>query len=57
MPFNSHFTGVFGVYNGWNNVEDNNSGKTYGVSLGWNPTKKISISQGYMAGPEQNNLN
>ena len=43
--------------NGWNNVIDNNSGKTYGLTFGWNPTKKISISQGYMAGPEQNNQN
>jgi hypothetical protein len=48
-------TGFF--VNGWNNVIDNNSGKTYGLTFGWNPTKKISIAQGYMAGPEQSNLN
>jgi hypothetical protein len=43
--------------NGWNSVIDNNSGKTYGLTLAWNPTKRISISQGYMAGAEQNNFN
>lgn len=40
------------VVNGWNNVVDNNSGKTLGVSFGWKPTKKISVSQNYMVGPE-----
>jgi hypothetical protein len=43
--------------NGWNNVVDNNSGKTYGVGFAWNPNKKFGIAQNYMAGPEQNNLN
>jgi putative OmpL-like beta-barrel porin-2 len=41
------------VVNGWNNIVDNNTGKTYGMSFGWNPTKTISIAQNYMAGPEQ----
>jgi hypothetical protein len=43
--------------NGWNNVVDNNSGKTYGIGFGWNPNKKFGIAQNYMVGPEQNNLN
>ncbi len=41
------------LVNGWNNIVDNNTGKTYGVSFGWNPTKKVSVTQNYMAGPEQ----
>ena len=48
-------TGFF--MNGWNNVVDNNSGKTYGVSFAWNPNKKFGITENYMAGPEQNNVN
>lgn len=40
------------LVNGWNDINDNNTGKTYGVTFAWNPTKKISLSQGYMAGPE-----
>jgi hypothetical protein len=43
--------------NGWNNVVDNNTGKTYGIGFSWNPNKKFGIAQNYMAGPEQNNLN
>jgi hypothetical protein len=41
------------VVNGWNNVEENNGGKTYGVMLGLNPTSKLSVIQNYMTGPEQ----
>ena len=48
-------TGFF--VNGWNNVVDNNTGKTYGMSFGWNPNKKFGLIQNYMAGPEQNNIN
>jgi len=56
MPFNSHFSGVFGVYNGWNNVEDNNSGKT--IHVGANFTgKKVSWSNNYMVGPEKADTN
>ncbi|MBZ5630829.1 MAG: porin [Acidobacteriia bacterium] len=40
------------LVNGWNDISDNNTGKTMGVSFGWNPTKKIGIAQNYMAGPE-----
>ena len=45
------------LVNGWNNIVDNNTGKTYGVSLSANPTKKISLTQNYYVGPEQFNTN
>jgi hypothetical protein len=32
---------------------DNNSGKTYGVDVGWTPTKKNTVALNYFAGPEQ----
>jgi len=48
-------TGFF--VNGWNNVLDNNTGKTYGASFGWNPNKKFGIAQNYMVGPEENTVN
>jgi hypothetical protein len=48
-------TGFF--VNGWNNVVDNNTGKTYGMSFGWNPNKKFGVTENYMAGPEENNIN
>ncbi len=43
--------------NGWNNIVDNNTGKTYGIGFNWNPNKKFGIGQNYMAGPEQNGIN
>lgn len=43
--------------NGWNNVVDNNTGKTYGVGLAWTPSSKFSFAQNYMTGPEQANTN
>ena len=43
--------------NGWNNVVDNNTGKTYGMSFAWTPSKKFGIVQNYMAGPEQTDIN
>ena len=48
-------TGYF--VNGWNNVVDNNTGKTYGISFGWNPNKKFGVIENYMAGPEETSLN
>src|SRR4051812_25986450 len=37
--------------------DDNDRGKTYGVSFGWNPARKLSVTQTYIAGPEQNDRN
>jgi len=47
------------LVNGWNDIVDNNTGKTFGVQVGWNPTKKLAVVQNYMLGPEQpaNNQN
>jgi len=42
------------LVNGWNNVVDNNSGKTYGFSFAGTPTKTSSFYVNYMAGPEEN---
>jgi hypothetical protein len=39
--------------NGWNNVQDNNSQKTYGVQAVIKPIASLSIVQNYMGGPEQ----
>lgn len=40
------------LVNGWNNVRDNNDPKTAGIKLGFQPTGRLSVSQGYMAGKE-----
>lgn len=41
------------VNNGWNNVTENNSQKTYGVQALIKPAASVSIVQNYMGGPEQ----
>lgn len=41
------------VNNGWNNVTDNNSQKTYGAQAVIKPIPSVSIVQNYMGGPEQ----
>lgn len=56
MPVGKYFTGGFQLVNGWNNVEDNNSGKTMGF-VGNFATKKVSWSNNYYTGPENTNTN
>jgi len=41
------------IVNGWNNVVENNSGKTFGAQLAYKPTASLSLVQNYMTGPEQ----
>jgi hypothetical protein len=53
--FNSKVSLMGAVVNGWNNVEENNGGKTFGLSLALTPTPKLSITQNYTTGPEQAN--
>jgi hypothetical protein len=40
------------LVNGWNNIVDNNSGKTTGFSLAWTPNKKWGVTQNFLIGPE-----
>jgi hypothetical protein len=51
-----HFVGGFQVVNGWNNVEDNNSGKTIGL-IGNITGKKVTWSNNYYTGPENTGTN
>jgi hypothetical protein len=56
LPVGSHFTGGIQVVNGWNNVEDNNTGKTLGL-VGNLTSKKISWNNNYYTGPENTGTN
>jgi hypothetical protein len=51
--FNDKYALTAYLVNGWNNVVDNNTGKTGGLTFAWTPTKKFSLIQNYMVGPEQ----
>ena len=37
-----------GVVNGWNNIEDNNKGKTVYGSITFKPTSALAITENYM---------
>jgi hypothetical protein len=50
--FNDKYSASVFMVNGWNNLVENNTGKTYGIGFGWTSNKKVSFTQNYMAGPE-----
>ncbi len=41
------------LVNGWNDVVDNNSGKTWGVGAILKPSPKVTLAQNFIGGPEQ----
>ncbi len=43
----------FYIVNGWDNAEDNNTSKSFGVSFNYMPTDTFSGYANFMAGPEQ----
>jgi len=52
-PVNGNLTLAGFLYNGWNNVVDNNSGKTLGASVTYSPAGPVSITANWIGGPEQ----
>lgn len=56
FPVGKYFTGGVQIVNGWNNVEDNNTGKTIGLT-GTFTTKKFAWTNTYYGGPENLNTN
>ena len=56
FPIGPHFTGGVQLVQGWNNVYDNNSGKTIGLT-GAYAWKKVTWSHNYYVGPEKYHTN
>lgn len=56
FPVGKHFTGGVMVVNGWNNVEDNNTGKTL-MFTGTYTAKKFAWTNNFHTGPEKPNTN
>jgi hypothetical protein len=52
VPLTSTLTGMLMVVNGWNNVEDDNGGKSIGAQLAWAPNAKWSWYLNYLGGDE-----
>lgn len=55
-PLAESFTVGVQLLNGWNNVEDNNSGKTLGFTTAWTG-EKVSWFQTWYTGPEKTDTN
>jgi hypothetical protein len=56
-PLHKTFTGSVALVNGWNNVVDNNSGKSYRFQGLWTPSSRFSLTGNYMFGPEKTGTN
>jgi hypothetical protein len=56
MPLGKYFTGGVQVVNGWNDLRDNNSGKTIGLT-GALVVGKVTWNQNYYVGPENPGTN
>lgn len=56
FPIGPHFTGGVQVVQGWNNIYDNNSGKTVGIN-GAYAWKRVTWSHNYYVGPEKTHTN
>lgn len=52
VPVHEHFSAGFQIINGWNNVEDNNSAKTVGLT-GALTTSKVNLFHSYYVGNEK----
>ncbi len=55
-PIGKRLTLGYQLVNGWNNIEDNNSGKTQGFTAAIS-TAKVTWSNTYYVGPEKTNTN
>ena len=50
--FNSKWAVTGYVVNGWNNTQEVNTGKTFGASLVYTPNAKWTVTENYLAGPQ-----
>ena len=51
--FSDALSAAFYLVNGWDNSEDNNRGKSYGLSATYAPAEALSLTVNGMTGPEQ----
>jgi putative OmpL-like beta-barrel porin-2 len=55
--FNLELYGEVYILKGWNVTYDNNDRLSYGLSVGWTPSDKVSFTANYLGGPERNGDN
>ena len=54
-PFSPQFSATLYVYNGWNNVVENNTDKTLGAEITWTPSSAFTFIENYIGGAEEPN--
>jgi hypothetical protein len=54
-PFSSKFSATLYLYNGWNDVDENNTDKTLGAEITWTPSDKFTFIENYIGGAEESN--
>lgn len=52
-PFSDKFNASLYIYNGWNNVIENNTDKTIGAEISWSPSSSFTFIENYIGGPEE----
>ncbi|MCK9614203.1 MAG: outer membrane beta-barrel protein [Candidatus Omnitrophica bacterium] len=52
-PLMDNLTGFFGVNNGWDDIKDNNKGKSFETALAYTVSDKLSFNLTGIFGPEQ----
>jgi hypothetical protein len=52
--FSPKLYGELYVLRGWNVTTDNNGRPSYGLTLGWTPSSRWSVTANYLGGPERN---
>jgi predicted porin len=56
-PFSDVLNASVYIVNGWDNFEDNNSGKSVGFSVGYTPIEQLAMNFNFMYGPEKDDNN
>jgi hypothetical protein len=51
--FSDRISAMVMLANGWDNVKDNNTGKSFGAQVTWTPAKPVTVVANYMVGPER----
>lgn len=52
IPLTPALSFVGGIVNGWNDIADDNNGKSLFGQLAWTVTPKLTVTAGFMGGPE-----
>jgi hypothetical protein len=56
-PFSDALNASVHIVNGWDNFNDNNTGKTVGLSVGYTPVEQLAMNFNLMYGPEKDDNN